>query len=69
MSEVEDNLIMGPVWKWGSLNGLPLAYWASGVERSGPLEFVEWSSSKHNGVKLLERSSKVEWSLWSRAIF
>jgi len=49
--------------------GPVLPHWAGGVEGSGPLEFMEWSSPKHNGVKLLEWSSKVEWSLWSRAIF
>ena len=49
--------------------GPRLAHSASGTNGTGLMRFMEWRSPKHNEVKLLEWSSKVEWSLWSRAGF
>ena len=46
-----------------------LAYWASRANGTGLIGCVEWSSPKHDGVKLLEWSPKMELSLWSRTIF
>ena len=59
-------------WAAGPL----FAHWADGGGRSWAIDLhfgpeVEWSHTiaKQNRVELVEWSSKVEWSLWSRAIF
>ena len=44
------------------LTGLLLAHWANRVERTGLMGFMEWSSPKHDGKKLMERSWNLEWS-------
>ena len=71
--EEEDNLTSGAHVEVRGVSmgcaGPRLAHSASGTNGTGLMRFMEWRSPKHNEVKLLEWSSKVEWSLWSRAGF